>query len=249
MSHALRARGAGAVCASLALQCMPLGAAVQTDTTSQTGAVSLAPFFAHYTADWRNINVGTSDLELKLDGEPGRYVYTWTMTARGVFRLMYANDVVQKSWLAIENGHVRPLQYRAGDGTSTVVLDFDWDALHARGVAETKPVDLELDTATQDIMSIQVEVMLDLKNGRLPPSFRIIDHTAAKEFAYSEEGTERIRTALGWQDTVVVASQRRGNDRVLRMWFAPALGYVPVQAERTRGGTLEFAMRIKTLKR
>ena len=30
------------------------------------------------------------------------------------------------------------------------------------------------------------------------------------------------------------------------MWFAPALGYVPVQAERERGGKLEFAMRIKS---
>ena len=171
------------------------------------------------------------------------------MTARGVFRLMYANDVVQKSWLAVENGHARPLEYRASDGTSTLLLEFDWGALRARGAAQTKPLDLELDAATQDVMSVQVEVMLDLKNGRLPPTFRIIDHTEAKDFAYAEEGTARIRTALGWQDTVVVASQRAGNDRVLRMWFAPALGYVPVQAERTRGGTLEFAMRIKTLKR
>ena len=60
---------------------------------------------------------------------------------------------------------------------------------------------------------------------------------------------ERIRTALGELDTVVVASSRTGNDRVLRMWFAPSLDYIPVQAERTRAGKLEFAMRIKSLKR
>jgi hypothetical protein len=33
------------------------------------------------------------------------------------------------------------------------------------------------------------------------------------------------------------------------MWFAPSLGFVPVQAERTRDGKLEFAMRIKSLQR
>ena len=33
----------------------------------------------------------------------------------------------------------------------------------------------------------------------------------------------------------------------LRMWFAPSLGYLPVQAERSRGGKLEFAMRIRSL--
>ena len=50
-------------------------------------------------------------------------------------------------------------------------------------------------------------------------------------------------------DTVVVASQRAGNNRLLRMWFAPSLGYVPVQAERSRDGKLEFAMRIKSVSR
>jgi hypothetical protein len=33
------------------------------------------------------------------------------------------------------------------------------------------------------------------------------------------------------------------------MWFAPDLGFVPVQAERTRDGKLEFAIRIHSLKR
>jgi len=47
----------------------------------------------------------------------------------------------------------------------------------------------------------------------------------------------------------VVASTRAGNNRTLRMWFAPSLGFVPVQAERTRDGKLEFSMRIKSLKR
>ena len=33
------------------------------------------------------------------------------------------------------------------------------------------------------------------------------------------------------------------------MWFAPSLGFVPVQAERTRDGKLEIAMRIKSVDR
>jgi len=54
---------------------------------------------------------------------------------------------------------------------------------------------------------------------------------------------------MGELETVVVASQRAGNNRILRMWFAPSLGFVPVRAERTRDGKLEFSMRIKTLTR
>jgi hypothetical protein len=220
-------------------------AAAQTPPTAEAAIV---PFSARYQADWKSINVGTSDLELKPDTEPGHYVYTWKITAHGIFRL-YRAEVTQKSWLSINAGHVRPERYRAEDGSSNVSLDFDWEGRRARGVSETKPVDLPLSDGTQDVMSIQVEVMLDLKTGNLPKTFQILDKDELKEFTYSEEGSARLRTALGELDTVIVSSQRAGNNRILRMWFAPSLGFAPVQAERTRDGKLEFAMRIKSLKR
>ena len=220
-------------------------AGAQTPSAADAG---IAPFSARYQADWKSINVGTSDLELKQDTEPGHYVYTWSITAHGIFRL-YRDEVTQKSWLSINADHVRPEKYRAEDGSSSVNLDFDWDAGHVRGTSENTPVDLTLQEGTQDLLSIQVEVMLGLKKGNLPKTFPIIDKDKLKEFIYTQEGTANIRTALGQLDTVIVESRQAGNNRILRMWFAPSLGFVPVQAERTRDGKLEFAMRIKTLKR
>jgi hypothetical protein len=148
------------------------------------------------------------------------------------------------------DNHVRPKRYRGEEGSSFVAFDFDWDSGHARGSSEGKPIDLALKPGAQDLMSIQVEIMLDLKNGNLPPTFNIIDKDQMKEFFYTREGTATLKTAIGSLDTVIVASRRNATDsRVLRMWFAPSLGYVPVQAERRRDGKLEFAMRIKTLTR
>jgi hypothetical protein len=220
-------------------------AAAQTPAAADAG---IAPFSAHYQADYKTINVGTSDLELKPDTESGHYVYTWTITAHGIFRL-YRDEVTQQSWLSINGDHVRPEKYRAEDGSSSVNLDFDWDAGRVRGTSENKPVDLQIKEGTQDLMSIQVEVMLDLKKGNLPATFQIIDKDRLKEFIYTRQGTANIRTALGNLDTVIVTSRQPGNNRILRMWFAPSLGFAPVQAERTRDGKLDFAMRIKTLKR
>ncbi len=220
-------------------------AGAQTPSAADAG---IAPFSARYQADWKSINVGTSDLELKQDTEPGHYVYTWSITAHGIFRL-YRDEVTQQSWLSINADHVRPEKYRAEDGSSSVNLDFDWDGGHVRGTSESKPVDLTLKEGTQDLLSIQVEVMLGLKKGNLPKTFQIIDKDKLKEFIYTQEGTANIRTALGQLDTVIVESRQAGNNHILRMWFAPSLGFVPVQAERTRDGKLEFAMRIKTLKR
>ncbi len=210
---------------------------------------AIAPFSARYQADWKAISVGTSDLALTEGPEPGHYQYTWTITAHGIFRLVYRDDLVQKSWFGIHAEHVRPVKYSAVDGSSKVELDFDWQGGRAHGSSETKPVDFKIKDGTQDVMSIQIEVMLDLKRGNLPKTFQIIDKDQVKEFIYTQEGTARIRTALGPLDTIIVSSQRAGGNRILRMWFAPSLGYVPVQAERSRDGKLEFAMRIKTLKR
>jgi hypothetical protein len=145
--------------------------------------------------------------------------------------------------------HVRPDKYFGKEGSQTVELNFDWQAMRATGVSETKPVDIKLPNGAQDVMSIQVEVMFDLKNGNLPKTFQIIDKDQLKEFNYTQEGTAKIRTAIGELDTVIVTSQRTGNNRILRMWFAPSLGFVPVQAERSRDGKVEIAMRIKSVDR
>jgi len=224
--------------------------APQAEGTQTVADSGIEPFSAHYAAEWRDISVGVSDLKLERDGAPGRYHYSWTISARGIFRLVYSSDVTQESWFGVVDEHIRPEKYRAEQGSSSVGFDFDWDAGRARGSSEGKPVDLVLKPGTQDLMSIQLEIMLDLKNGNLPPVFSIIDKDQMKDFIYTREGAAKLRTSIGSLDTIVVASRRGPTDsRVLRMWFAPTLGFVPVQAERTRDGKLEFAMRIRSLKR
>jgi hypothetical protein len=225
----------------LAVMASTLAAA---QTPSEPG---IAPFIAHYEAAWKGISVGTSEIHLTRGTEPGQYLYVWTITAHGIFRIAYRDDLVQKSWLQIVGEHVRPDKYFGKEGSQTVELNFDWREKRATGVSETKPVDIKLPDGTQDVMSIQVEVMFDLKNGNLPKTFQIIDKDQLKEFNYAQEGTAKIRTAIGELDTIIVTSQRAGNNRILRMWFAPSLGFVPVQAERSRDGKIEIAMRLKSV--
>jgi hypothetical protein len=237
---------AGALILAAAASCHAAGAA---DVAPTPGDPGIAPFIAHYLASWKTIDVGTSDIQLTRGPEPGHYQYVWTITPHGIVRLAYHDDLVQRSWLTLVGDHVRPDRYFGKEGSQTVELNFDWREKRATGVSETKPVDIKLPDGTQDVMSIQVEVMLDLKNGILPKIFPIIDKDQLKEFIYTNEGAARIRTAIGELDTVVVTSQREGNNRILRMWFAPALGFVPVQAERSRDGKVEIAMKIKSIDR
>ena len=209
----------------------------------------LEPFSAHYIAKWKDISVGTSDLVIARDADAQRFIYTWRISARGIFHLVYSHDVVQKSWLRVVGDTVQPEIYEAEDGSSRMSLHFDWPKLRVTGTVSGKPVDVALKEGTQDLMSIQVQVMQDLRGGSLPGTFWIIEKDQIKDFEYRRVGEARIRTELGELDTIVVTSRRPDGDRVLKMWFAPSLGYVPVQAERTRGGKLEFAMRIQRLSR
>jgi len=247
----MRLKGGGLLAMAISGLSTGVLASPQAPPEAHSSADSgIEPFSAHYVAEWHDIAVGVSDLKLERDSSTGQYHYTWTISARGIFRLAYSDDVTQQSWFSVVGEHIRPDRYHAEQGSSTLSVAFDWNTGHAFGSSAGKQMDLVLKPGTQDLMSIQVEVMLDLKNGNLPEVFSIIEKDRMKDFMYTREGTAKLRTPLGSIDTIIVASRHDANDsRVLRMWFAPDLGFVPVQAERTRDGKLEFAIRIHSLKR
>src|ERR1700684_1007853 len=136
------AMGTGCLAAMLAGPALAADGQSQRPNADHAGDSDIRPFSSHYVAEWKDISVGVSDLELRLDTEPGHYVYKWTTSARGIFRLVYSNDVVQESWFAIVGDHVRPDRYRGRQGSASVNFDFDWNEGHARGTSEGKPIDL-----------------------------------------------------------------------------------------------------------
>src|SRR5450432_4208441 len=179
-----------------------LAAIASVDAAAQTqDTTGVAPFIAQYEAAWKGMTIGTSEIQLTRGAELGTYMYIWTISARGFFRIAYRDDLVQKSWLTVVGDHIRPDKYFGKEGSQTVELNFDWHDKRATGVSETKPVDIKLPEGAQDVMSSQVEVMLDLKNGNLPKTFQIIDKDTLKEFNYTQEGSAKIRTTIGELDT------------------------------------------------
>lgn len=227
-------------------------AAAQGPAQPPAGPAGPPAFAAAYDILWKGMNAASAALELRRDG-PDRYTYVSRNNARGMFRLAFPGEVNQTSQFTLEGGQPRPVSYRADDGTSDtrrdVSLAFDWAAMRVRGRAGDKPVDVALRPGVQDGMSVQVALMAELQQGGAPQGFWLIDKDELKQYEYSAEGAARLRTAVGELDTVVWSSRRPGSDRVTRVWYAPSLGFVPVQAERQRGGKLEWQMRITRLSR
>jgi hypothetical protein len=211
-----------------------------------------AGFVAKFAIEWHGITAGYTTLELTRTA-PDTYTYKSSNVARGIFRLAFPDVISQTSTFTLVNGEVRPVTYHADDGApdsdKAVTLRFDWQTHRVSGIAEKKPVDLALQNGTQDTLSVQIELMNEVAAGRSPKSFWLIDNDEIKEYKYTREGTETLDTPLGKLDTVRYRSEHAGSDRVTRLWLASALRYMPVRAERSRAGKVDFGLVIRELKK
>jgi len=210
-----------------------------------------APFVAKFAIEWKGITAGYTQLELTSPA-PNAYIYKSRNLARGIFRLVFPDAISQISNFSIVDGAVQPKNYHADDGArdsgKSVDLKFDWQAGRVTGVSEKKPVDIALEPGTQDSLSVQIELMRELAAGRAPKSFWLIDNDEIKEYRYVREGTVSLDTPLGRREAVIYRSEHTGSDRVTRLWLAPSLGYLPIRAERSRAGKIDFALSIRELK-
>jgi hypothetical protein len=220
-------------------------------SSSAADADGPADFVAKFAIEWHGITAGYTTLVLAHTAS-NTYTYKSRNMARGIFRLAFPDVISQTSTFTIVNGEVRPASYHADDGEAdsdkAVTLQFDWQTRRVTGIAEKKPVDLALESGTQDTLSVQIELMREVAAGRSPKSFWLIDDDEIKEYKYTREGTETLDTPLGKLETVKYRSEHAGSDRVTRLWLAPALGYLPIRAERSRAGKVDFGLVIRELK-
>jgi hypothetical protein len=216
--------------------------------TAGADPVDLKPFRATYSAEWKGMSAATSTLELKRAGAD-TYVYESVNTPKGMFRMALPDSLTQVSTFRLTDGQVVPLEFRGSDEKERPVdLEFDWQAKRVTGTAKGAAVDLEIPAAAQDPMSLQIASLRHLAKGTLQSTVALVDGDGKlKDYELRQEGTAQIETALGTLDTIIYTSRRSGSDRLTRSWVAPALGYLPVKAERIRKNKVEFTLRIESV--
>ncbi len=210
--------------------------------------VDMKPFKASYVVEWKGISAASTTIELRATGD-GTFEYETMNTPRGVFRMALPDSLSQTSTFKIVDGQVVPQRFRGTDEKERPVdLRFDWSRKRVTGTAKGNAVDAELPADAQDPMSLQIASLRNLQERKLHDTVSLVDGDGkVKEYQLKLEGEKQIDTALGRLDTLVYTSQRVGSDRLTRTWVAPALGYLPVKAERTRKGKLEFTLLIESV--
>lgn len=218
--------------------------------TAQADPVDLKPFRATYSAEWKGISAATSTLELRRAGSD-TFVYETVNTPKGLFRMALPDSLTQASTFRLADGRIVPLNYRGSDEKERPIdLAFDWDRKRVTGAAKGHSVDIEVPDAAQDPMSLQIASLRDLAKGNLQGTVALVDGDGKlKEYELRQEGKVEIDTALGTLQTIIYTSRRVGSDRLTRTWVAPALGYLPVKAERIRKSKVEFTLRVESIDR
>ncbi|MCJ7451299.1 MAG: DUF3108 domain-containing protein [Steroidobacteraceae bacterium] len=250
-----------ALAASIALPARSQG--VEPATKTKAPAASSVPksppvsLLTHYKARYQVSYRGISGGQLESGLHPGTVPNQWVYESRAypnlLGRIAVSPDARQRSTMEVTASGVRPLSLVFDDGSDSSTKDvrvaFDWANGRVSGNAKEKSFDFEIPPDTQDSVSVQAAMIFDLRAGREPDSYWILNGAKLQQYRYWPEGRATVVTPYGQYDTVVWASQRDGSKRVNRVWHAPSLGFVPVQAIQFNKGRPDVQLKLVALER
>jgi hypothetical protein len=238
--------------AALLVACV--AAAVATSSAAATPpSATLQPYTARYQVSYRGLSGG--EIEASFQRGNGRDLWRYeTRAYPNLFgRIAVSPQARETSTMQVTPQGTRPLAFDFNDGSSSsakdVRLDYDWPAGKVTGTADGKPVLLTLAPGTQDTASVQAAMMQERLAGRKPQMFRIITGNKLREYRYWMEGTQQVMTPYGQVEAEIWVNERDGSTRTSKVWHAPSLGYIPVQAIQYRKGNPEVQMKLVKLER
>lgn len=240
------ALSAGLAAAAVMAYAAPAGRA-PSQPIAIPSASEPVPFVATYAIAWHGVTAGTSTLELRQTA-PQLYLYTSTDKAYGVFRLAFPHPLRQSSRFRIIAGEVQPLAFQAGGAGNEVMAQFDWKSGQVTGMAKGKLLDLKLQAGTQDPLSVQIAIMLELLAQNAPDSFWMLNTDEIDRFQYVRQGAATLDTPLGKLRTILYTSHQPGSDKTTYLWLAPALNYMPARAEQREKGSTKVSLQIQAFK-
>jgi hypothetical protein len=166
---------------------------------------------------------------------------------------MFSERPVSESVLEVTPEGVRPLSYKADDGTPSTRRDaniqYDWDKKRVTGTNEDAKIDMPIPPDIQDDLSVQIALMVALMRGHAADKFSLLSGATVREYHYTREGEETLSTPLGTIPTVVYRSEKQYSPRVTRFWCAPSLGYIPLKVQQKRNNDVEWTMQVQSVQR
>ncbi|GAA0786747.1 DUF3108 domain-containing protein [Marinobacterium sediminicola] len=222
--------------------CLILGSLPSHADTAQ-----LPAFKATYTTAF--------DMGISLSGEAVRQLRQteggeWRFSSEAAALMAGISEVTRFQYQPSEP--IKPLSYRyhrkvLGKSRKASV-EFDWNTLSVTTVVKDKPWKMQVPTGTQDKLSYQLQMRLDLLAGKTEMIYDVADGGKLKEYRFKVTGEEEIDTPYGRFNAVRVMRDRgEGADRETLIWLAPELDYLIIRLEQTESDGKTYALLLKNL--
>jgi hypothetical protein len=206
------------------------------------------PFKAIYASEW--------DAGIALKGEVERSLSSTANKGQWIFRT-YASAMIasidEESTVIFNQSDVIPQQYHYQKivlgKKREAKLAFDWPNMSVKNDIDEKPWNMAIPKTTQDKLSYQLQMRLDLKAGKKGPfSYKIADGGRLKEYDFNIIGKETIQSPLGEYETIKVEMDRGPNaSRETYIWYAPALDYMIVKLKQIEEDGTVYALQLKSM--
>jgi hypothetical protein len=207
-------------------------------------------YTATYQVEYNGRRAGSSEFSVSFNEATGIYRFESHTTARGLYRLVSPNPIIERSDFVVENGEIIPLNFWFQDGsrrTRSLHIAFDWSNRVATIDDGNSTSTVELRDGVLDRGSMQIALMLDMARSK-PTEYLLADDDGdLRPYRYVPAGEESVTTPAGTHDAAVFRQQREGSSRAILVWAAPALAYLPVRIEQQRDGDTRTALLLESV--
>jgi hypothetical protein len=202
----------------------------------------LTPYEASYVSSYNNLSLnGQRSLAAQ---ESGAWLLSHTVKKLG-------SRISERSVFEADNNQLRVRQYDMDRSIFGIRrkdhVHFDWEnkVIRTSGRLERE---IPLDGSHFDPLSHQLALRCDMARGAQQATYAVVRKGRVKPYRFRRVGTERLETALGPLDTVVVERVRDTDERSTRIWLAPGLNYLLVRLhQRDDEDDLDLTLRLKSV--
>jgi hypothetical protein len=219
---------------------------VPAGSSLAAGLPELTPISAGYLVRVNGLQTSISArIELAPPALAGEQSLSFTIKSR----FFNHHEVSQFDWA---NCRARPRHYEmAFDGLGIErrsTVDFDWDKQLATESALEQPVQIPLDNARMDALSMAMTARCWLRDGRQRLELPVVYRGGKRDLLFSVVGREPVETPLGTFDAVLLEN-RHNNARIkrTRVWVAPALDWFMVRMEHVENPVARGSMLLTDL--
>lgn len=213
----------------------------------------LQPFVAEYEV---SASIARGTLTLRLEQQETAWVFTSSAQPTGLLRLFKRGSLDERAELRWTEAGVDPLIYLRDDDISGPekdatlhFVDKDDDSHRIKGNDRDETLDLVADRETLDRLSMQLQLMYELKTEQRPAGFTVIDKGRPKEIEVTYGDFETITVGEREIRALRLVHRSKNSSRSTVLWCAPEWDYLPVRIEQTKDGETNYRARLIRLER